>query len=159
MVCFGIGTSGQVLVLTDEVLKHFDRHKQVTNRHLEAGGQLFARFDGNKVQIDRATGPRTTDRRSIRSFIPNRMKERREIRRLYKIDLHYVGDWHTHPEQQPTPSGTDIDSFRDMFLKSKHRLASFVMIIVGTAPLPSGLFVGLCTGNGLHELTDSINRL
>lgn len=144
--------------MTDEVLEHFDRHKQVTNRHLEAGGQLFARFDGRKVKIDRATGPRKTDRRSIRSFIPNRMKERREIRRLFKIDLHYVGDWHTHPEQQPTPSETDIDSFSDMFTKSKHRLASFVMIIVGTDPLPSGLFVALCTGNRLRKLTASNHR-
>lgn len=158
MICFGVGTSGQILVLADGVLEHFDCHKQVTNQHLEAGGQLFARFDGNVVRIDQATGPRATDRRSIKSFIPNRLMERCEIRRLFKIGLHYVGDWHTHPEQQPTPSGTDVGSFRDMFLKSKHRLASFVMIIVGTAPLPSGLFVALCTGNRLHKLTVSDHR-
>lgn len=73
---------------------------------------------------------------------------------MFKEELYYVGDWHTHPELQPTPSGTDISSFQDMFRKSRHRLASFVIVIVGTANFPKSLFVGLCTGEGLIELID-----
>lgn len=144
MIAYPLGTSGQTLILTDLVLAHFERHRQLTPESKEAGGQLFARFDGDIIRIERATGPRPSDRRSLMTFVPNRLAERREIKQLLRERLHYVGDWHTHPEPRPRPSRTDIDSFRDMFRKSRHRLESFVMVIVGTAAAPEGLFVGLC---------------
>lgn len=153
MVSFKVGSSGQILGFADEVLDHFCRHRQQTLKVREAGGQLFAHFDENIVRIQKATGPRPADYRSRNSFVPNRSAERREIRRLFRIGLYYVGDWHTHPERNPSPSQTDLTSFRDMFLKSKHELAGFVMVIVGTAPVPNCLFVALCTGDSLHELT------
>ena len=68
------------------------------------------------------------------------------------MPLHYVGDWHTHPEPQPRPSGTDTRSFWDMFRKSRHQLAGFVMIIVGTIAPPAGLFVGISDGDMLEQL-------
>lgn len=129
MISYAIGDSGQTLLLTDPVLAHFERHWQRGPQSKEAGGQLFARFIDRKISTERATGPRPTDRRSILNFIPNRLAERREITRLFKSGLHYVGDWHTHPEPHPYPSQTDTDSFQDMYKKSRHNLASFVMII------------------------------
>lgn len=65
-----------------------------------------------------------------------------------------MGDWHTHPECHPEPSLTDTESFKDMFNKSRHRLGSFVMVIVGTGPVPDGLFVGL-GGDRLSKLMPS----
>ena len=153
MISYSIGNSGQTLIFTDAVLTHFDHHRQVTPQSKETGGQLFAQFDGNKIDIVRATAPRRKDGKTLRTFVPNRLAERREIRRLFKSGLHYVGDWHTHPEPHPGPSKTDIESFQDMFRKSHHKLASFVMVIVGTERPPKGLFVGLCTIEGLDELT------
>lgn len=153
MIIYPVKNSDQTLLFTDAVLAHFHSHRQLRTRSKEAGGQLFARFDGQTIRIERATGPRPTDCRSRRTFVPNRRAERREIKRLFKAGLYYVGDWHTHPEPQPTPSETDIGSFQDMFRKSRHGLASFVMVIVGTASFPKSLFVGLCTSEGLIELT------
>lgn len=86
------------------------------------------------------------------SFIPNRIAERREITRLFKSGLHYVGDWHTHPEPRPVPSETDAESFKDMYQKSRHNLASFVMIIVGTAASEEGLYVGLCNDKEIRQI-------
>ena len=146
VISYTIGTSGQRLLLTDHVLAHFRRHRQLGGHSKEAGGQLFATFNGKNIQIERATGPRKRDRRDLTFFIPNRLSERREIARHFKAGLHYVGDWHTHPESRPRPSSTDIDSFQDMFHKSRHKLASFVMVIVGTAQPSEGIFVGLCNG-------------
>lgn len=152
MIAYAIGNSGQTLVLTDAVIEHLLRHRQAGVGSREAGGQLFARFDGDTIQIERATGPRPSDRRSLMAFVPNRLAERREIKRLFKEGLHYVGDWHTHPEPRPSPSQTDIESFQKMFRKSRHKLVSFVMVIVGTATAPEGLFVGLCGKEGLQKL-------
>ena len=152
MISYSVGNSGQTLILSDAVLAHIESRRQLTPGSTEAGGQLFARIDGSCIIIERATGPRLSDRRSPFSFIPNRIAERREIKRLFKEGLHYAGDWHTHPERRPKPSGTDAGSFRDMFRKSRHQLAGFVMVIVGTDAPPAGLFVGVSDGEKLEAL-------
>lgn len=153
MISYPIGNLGQTLILEDPVLAYFERHRQCTPHSREAGGQLFARFHDGRIVIERATGPRTTDRRGIVSFMPNRVAERREITRLFKSGFHYVGDWHTHPEPRPVPSQTDIESFKDMYRKSRHNLAGFVMIIVGTGAPAEGLFVGLCNDKEIRQLS------
>ena len=150
---YSIEGSGQTLILTHVVIDHLKSHRQSSPRRREAGGQLFARFEGNTIRIERATGPRSSDRRSLTTFVPNRLAERREIKRLFKEGLHYVGDWHTHPETSPRPSQTDTNNFREMFRKSRHKLASFVIVILGAAAPPEGLFVGLCDATGWRELT------
>lgn len=152
VISYDIDNTGQKLIFADIVLNHFNRNRQWTPQIPEAGGQLFVRFEGNSIQVEQATGPRATDRRSLLDFIPDRLAERREIKRLFRAGLHYVGDWHTHPEAYPRPSETDIDSLRDMFKKSRHKLASFLVVIVGTAVTPKGLFIGLCNNNGIVEL-------
>ena len=119
LIAFPIGDTGQTLVFTDQVLLHFDRRQQLSPGSREAGGQLFARLDGYTIRVERATGPQRSDRRRLALFIPDRLAERREIRRQFKDDLHYVGDWHTHRELYPCPSLVDIDSFGEMFLKSR----------------------------------------
>lgn len=155
MISYRIGTSGQHLLLTDVVLSHFDRHRQRAHHSREAGGQLFATFDANLIQIALATGPRDSDRRGFRYFIPNRWAERREIRQLFKAGLHFVGDWHTHPEPRPRPSITDIESCQDMFRKSRHKLGGFLIVIVGMAEPPEGIFVGIVSDESVNRLTPS----
>ena len=153
MISYTIGTSGQRLFLTDKVLAHFRRYRQLADDDKEAGGQLFATFRENRIRIERATGPRKGDRRGVTFFIPNRLAERREIKQKFKAGLHYVGDWHTHPEPRPQPSSTDAESIQDVFGKSRHKLASLVMVVVGTAAFPEGLYVGLCTKHRIDTLT------
>jgi hypothetical protein len=52
----------------------------------------------------------------------------------------------------PHPSFDDIQSMQDCFRKSKHGLNSFLIIIVGTDPLPDGLYVALVNASGLIKL-------
>jgi hypothetical protein len=63
-----------------------------------------------------------------------------------------VGDWHTHPQSVPSPSSADISSMVECFSKSRHELKAFLMVIVGTADLPEGLYVCLVDGNGVARL-------
>ena len=149
---YAVGDTGQTLVLTDTVLGHLRRYRQSSRLSREAGGQLFARIDGDTIIIERATGPRRSDKRTPLSFIPSRIAERREIRSFFKQGLHYVGDWHTHPEAHPRPSATDERSMTEMFRKSHHQLAGFILVIVGTAEDSSGLFVGISNGQRLMRL-------
>lgn len=152
VISYSIAGSTQIIVLTDPVLDCFDRHRQMTVTSPEAGGQLFARFNGDIILVECATGPRPRDRRSPTFFVPDRKAERREIRRSFDMGMHYVGDWHTHPEPYPRPSQTDILSFQDMYRKSLHKLASFLMVIVGTAQNENGLYVALCNDHSPRRL-------
>lgn len=109
----------------------------------EAGGQLFGRINDDGWTIEQATGPRRGDFRSRFSFRPNRRAEQREIEERFASDLHYMGDWHTHPEKVPEPSPTDIESMQEMVVASRHELFGFIMMIVGTQAGPAGLWISM----------------
>ncbi|MES2220930.1 MAG: Mov34/MPN/PAD-1 family protein [Acidobacteriota bacterium] len=147
-IAFRIGDSEQRLVLTAAVLNHIARYQQSDGTSSEAGGQLFARFKGEQIRVERATGPRETDRRSRYGYIPDRRGEQEEIDRMHSLGLHFVGDWHTHPERVPSPSVSDIRSIREAVTRSTHHLNGFVLLIAGTEVFPLGLFAKLYGARG-----------
>ncbi|WP_418901590.1 Mov34/MPN/PAD-1 family protein [Terripilifer ovatus] len=143
MMVYPIGGSGQRLVFATSVIAHLQYHRQRRWWHREAGGQLFARFSLPDILIEEATGPRRSDRRTQTSYEPNRRAEQREIFSRHQRGLHFIGDWHTHAESIPKPSMRDADSMSELVAKSEHALNGFVLVIVGTDPLPDGLYVAL----------------
>jgi integrative and conjugative element protein (TIGR02256 family) len=151
---YGVGDSNQALVISPSVLSHFRRNQQKRWFQKEAGGQLFARLSLEQVVVERATGPRKSDFRRRTLYIPDVVAEQQEIDYSHRTGLHYVGDWHTHPEERPRPSHDDSASIRDSFVKSKHHLNGFLLIIVGTAPFPLGLYVSLNDGRDELVLGD-----
>lgn len=134
---------GLVVNFSPEVMAHFHAHRQQGKIKTEIGGQLFARFVKNEVRVVRATGPNPTDKRAWAWFRPDQRTQNVEIKRLFDSGLHFAGDWHTHPEREPSPSSWDLDSMADCFKKSRHQLKAFVMVIVGRAEFPRGLWVSL----------------
>jgi integrative and conjugative element protein (TIGR02256 family) len=147
VIQYRIGASSQLLVLSDPVLGQLRRHRQLRWYQREAGGQLFARFDGNRIRVEEVTGPRPMDRRTRTSYRPDRRAEQAEIFDRHARGLHYVGDWHTHPERYPQPSSPDAQSIAECVAKSKHQLNGFVLIIVGQAEPPEGLHVSVHDGS------------
>ena len=135
-----------VVVFSSSALDHFARSRQLQPFSAEAGGQLFATFDGVVAVIELATGPRLTDHRSRYGFRPDRQAEQLEIKSMFERGLHYVGDWHTHPTQVPVPSPEDLSSIRAVVRQSTHQLKGFVLVVVGKAPFPDGLSVTVDTG-------------
>lgn len=141
MIRYPIGASGQSLVFTKQVTEHFIAHRQTRWWNREAGGQLFARFELPDIIIVEATGPRRSDRRKRYSYHPNRRAEQREIIERHRRGLHFIGDWHTHPVDIPTPSTDDADNMVELVTRSRHALNAFVLVIVGRADFPEGLSV------------------
>jgi integrative and conjugative element protein (TIGR02256 family) len=149
---YPIGVSGQVLVFTGEVVGHFRRHRQLRWKQAEVGGQLFARFEGSRILVVEATGPRDGDRGTRASYVPDRRAEQAEIAARHSLGLHYVGDWHTHPEAVPTPSRLDAASISECFAKSTHDLNGFVFVSVGKAKSIEGLHVSINDGIIAYQL-------
>jgi len=159
MLAYSIPASGHQLTFTEDVITQFQNHRQKGRFTRERGGQLFAEFDAGNILICHATGPKRQDRRGRFFFKPDRLREQREINKNFHNGIHYVGDWHTHPEDRPTPSHIDIDSMKDCVTHSIHQLDAFVLVIVGRLQFPDGLSVTLHGNNTVETLTTSTHDL
>jgi integrative and conjugative element protein (TIGR02256 family) len=140
---YAIGGVRKFLVFSEDVLRHFDQHRQRHLWHAEAGGQLFAQFGVDIITVVSATGPHSADRRSRFRFTPHRERERQDVEEHFASGLHFIGNWHTHPQADPQPSATDVRNTRQRFIQSDHELLAFTMVVVGLDPFPRGLWVGL----------------
>lgn len=156
MIPYSIGTSGQNLVFSPEVLAHFDRYRQRHSWNSEAGGLLFARLSPPTINVVVATGPRRTDKRTRYSYHPDRRAEQREIDSFHKQDLHFVGEWHTHPERYPATSPLDRKSMIEAVGRSRHQLNAFVLTIIGQASFPAGLYVSVFDAETNYVLSPTI---
>jgi integrative and conjugative element protein (TIGR02256 family) len=152
VIVYRIGESGQVLEFTETVLERFRSYRQTRIWHREAGGQLFADIEPDRVRVVEATGPRLTDRRTRNRYEPDRRVEQREIDDRFPKGLHFIGDWHSHPEDYPNPSTTDFQSTADSVRRSFHQLNAFVMVIVGRRCFPEALYVSLNDGTNAYVL-------
>lgn len=122
--------NGLRIELCNKVVGKLDTFKQKSGSN-EAGGMLFAEFHEGVVIIKAISTPCSLDLASPTSFVMNEGKMLKTIEKMYhKHGLHYVGDWHTHSEQCPIPSRTDINSIRKAFIGSTHELNYFILMIV-----------------------------
>lgn len=143
---------GPIIVrITSQALATFDAHRQRRCFQREAGGQLFARIREKNWEIVTTTGPRSRDRRGRFSFWPHRASEQDEIFEHHARGLDYVGDWHTHPEDMPTPSADDLSSIAEIVRKSTHHLPGFLLMIVGRSPFPDGLWTSFHSVEGARS--------
>ena len=152
MISYPVGSSGEVIHFHEAVIEHFARHRQLRFWHKEAGGQLFARIEGNDIFVAEATGPRPSDRRGRTYYHADRCVEQAEIAAMHAQGLHYIGDWHSHPERQPSPSPRDDATMASRVLLSQHSLRGFVFVIIGQADPPTGMTVVIHDGGRRYEL-------
>ncbi len=152
---FPVGDSGQTIRLTPALIAKFMRHRQRFRWQREAGGQLFARITGPLIEIVEATGPRPTDQRGRYHYHPDKWAEQHEIDDRFTGGLHFVGDWHTHAQRQPEPSSTDLRSIAEMVQRSRHDLNGFVLVVLGTADPPEGLYLAVHDGVVAHRLASA----
>lgn len=143
------------LVISDEVIAHLLKHRQLRIWSREAGGQLFATFDGPDVTVRKVTGPRRTDRRGRRHYEPDRAAENAEIKKMHTDGLHFIGDWHTHPEGRPKPSALDIESLGECVRRSSHQLKAFFLIVVGRNAPPEGFHISCHDGLRVQQILEA----
>ncbi|WP_185972756.1 Mov34/MPN/PAD-1 family protein [Shewanella hanedai] len=123
---------GIELIFSFKAIEQFEKFKQNLTQN-EAGGMLFGSFKGNQVIVEEISTPSNGDKRALFSFIWEKKAANRVIKEQYSKGLHYLGDWHTHPEVFPEPSGSDIESIRSTFNSSKHELKFFILFILSNS--------------------------
>ena len=144
--------AAQSIVLEANALRVLVCARQLAKHDKETGGILLARISKSEVKIVEAT--RAERRASISRilFKPSLIRKRRIVNEAFEAGLHFVGEWHTHPERDPTPSNMDIDSMKDSFRRSRHELNRFIMVIVGNREEKLSLSITLHSEDGIVSL-------
>lgn len=140
-----IPDTDQVLSISPKALERFKQSRQISRDDKETGGILLAQISKEKIHIVEATRAKAADSISRYLFKPNLVSKRSLIKRAFREGKHFIGEWHTHPEEIPTASTVDRESMKDSFIKSKHELDSFVMVIVGNKKQKLSLTISLHT--------------
>lgn len=122
----------QVVTLSDEVIQYVAGYQQDNASATEAGGQLFGTVAGKEVRVSVATGPYLGDERSRYGYRSNPAEAAAAIKLQESKGLTYLGEWHTHAERHPKPSGADMSTMSGLVQKSTLGAGAAMLLIVGT---------------------------
>lgn len=140
---------GRILLeLGTQVLEVFAAHAQLSVAAPEAGGLLLGTVHGQGMLITEATTPTRMDRqwRTLFERLPFGHRAIAKHRwRASSGTVRYVGEWHTHPEDLPQPSSTDLTEWRVLATKRADGRA-VLAVIVGR----EGLHIELMAASGVR---------
>lgn len=123
--------------LTDSVIEKLRSYQQHDEEDLEAGGVLLGRFilESKHIVIDYVSVPMIGDRRTRYSFQRGAKMHQRVIDDQWNKTggtCHYLGEWHSHPEEFPEPSGKDRNNWTTHLKRDTFSSRFLYFIIVGT---------------------------
>lgn len=136
-----------VIIINENLLGIFNKYIQDDNKKKEAGGILTGLIYNDKIEIRNCSIPSSNDKRSRYNFVRSKITAQEFLTDRFRLSDGreiYLGEWHTHPEQTPTPSYCDILNFRRTIKSNKFYSDLFFMIIVGT----KGLYLAIYNKKG-----------
>lgn len=133
--------SDQVLRINDEAIECMLRHRQTTHRSPEAGGQLFGAVCPTEVSVLAVTGPYARDDSGRYRYRSDPVAAQTAIDEQARAGRLYLGEWHTHAEKHPRPSGSDVEAMRALLARSRLNANSALLVIVGLSSSPDAMLV------------------
>jgi integrative and conjugative element protein (TIGR02256 family) len=134
-----VTAAGRRVEIQPAALAVFRRHQQLERNVAEAGGVLLGRIlGGGDLVVDEACAPSPADRRSRFGFTRAREPAQRAIDSAWNASAghhNYLGEWHTHPEPDPTPSSHDRREWMQAVDSHRYEQAVLLFLIVGTSTL------------------------
>jgi hypothetical protein len=136
--------------INENTLKIINEYIQDSNVKPESGGILLGQLKGHNIYVQKVTIPNKFDSSTRYTFI--RAKEIAQIILDYEVvnsqnTITYLGEWHTHPENTPTPSQQDKRMINEQFKLGTFNVPFLLLLIRGIESI--GLF-GLKDGK-LHQ--------
>lgn len=130
---------GVDLIVPPATASVFDQNRQ-RFFHKERGGLLFVDPHSPKgLKLIWATPPHSADHASRFELSINPQRGRDEISIANRKGWRLVGYWHTHPQQVPTLSTTDLVSFYKLASRNPEHLPLPLAVIVGRSYRPDGI--------------------
>lgn len=140
------------LELSPEVRAIFLRYRQLGSRDTEAGGIILGRLYQDRIGICRLSVPTEFDKRGRTHFERHRISGQTIIDyEFYNSSgqINYLGEWHTHPEPNPSPSQRDIRMIQEQFRLNTLNTDFVLLLIQGY----SHLFVAVLDGSGMQSVS------
>jgi integrative and conjugative element protein (TIGR02256 family) len=138
-----------LLNFSDEVRGVFEKNMQVGDLP-ESGGVLLGTVHERGLLVTIATTPTRFDRQLRFLFERLPFGHRAVAKRQWHLSAgttRYIGEWHTHPQDIPLPSGIDLIEWQKLAKKRADK-RPLLAVIVGR----HDLHVELAHGNGHREL-------
>jgi integrative and conjugative element protein (TIGR02256 family) len=135
-----------LLHFSESTMETFCRHVQASDADYEAGGLLLGSVHGSHMLIEQATIPTARDKRF--RYLFERMPFGHQAIALSRWmashgTVRYLGEWHTHPENHPHPSGLDRSEWGQLAAKRRDK-RPMLAVIVGR----KSLYVELVPSSG-----------
>lgn len=126
---------GRVLLAKEVVIRFLD-FRQLERTAPEAGGVLMGRFiqDSGHIAIDLISEPMIEDVRRRTFFFRAEKRHQEIVNRVWtesESTCTYLGEWHTHPEDDPTPSSVDLNEWNKKLKQNPNHRNALMFIIVG----------------------------
>lgn len=128
------------MILADEVSAEIRRFTAPREAQLEAGGILLGSYRGPHVEIIECTIPMPLDKRSRYGFVRCDPGHHRAALGAWTTSgrtVNFVGEWHTHPEENPTPSGIDRNTWLEEM--NRRRNDPLIFMIAGSSSVYCGM--------------------
>ena len=128
------------------VLETFGVYRQNSMAATEAGGILLGHVRGEHLEVIQATPPQAGDVRRRMQYERNDPAHQTIADLMWRQsdgETRYLGEWHTHPEDRPSPSSVDMNGWTHRALARQDGRATLA-VIVGRV----GLYVSLVDGEG-----------
>jgi integrative and conjugative element protein (TIGR02256 family) len=125
------GPKNALVLIEPQVLQRLVTFRQLGPSAPEAGGILLGYRRGPHAHVFDVTVPTKRDVRSRFAFSRHGADHQRVATRRWKQSgetMDYVGEWHTHPEDNPSPSNVDLQHWREIARAASRPM---VFLIVG----------------------------
>lgn len=127
---------GHGFKLAAAVVQQLRSYAQVESGSREAGGVLLGRYllDTNDVVVDLITTPTRSDKRLRFGYFRAREGHQELVDQAWRESkgaCHYLGEWHTHPEACPVPSGIDRVNWKRILSHYRADADPLYFVIVG----------------------------
>ena len=126
------GDKSRLLHFSTGTLETFRQHVQSSDVDREAGGLLLGSVHGAHLLIEQATVPTAWDKRF--RYLFERMPFGHEAIALSRWTasqgtVRYLGEWHTHPEDHPHPSGLDRSEWNRLSAQRRDKRPMLAVIV------------------------------
>lgn len=144
---------GRILI-EGSVIDLVSHYRQQETKTPEAGGILLGYRRDTHLHVVSATPPQQGDRRARHCF-----HRRDPLHHMTAVDqwkssgstIDYLGEWHTHPEGDPSPSSLDISEWRKI---CRTRQECMVFLIVGNV---GKLWLGIGQGHNIQVADNGVD--
>jgi integrative and conjugative element protein (TIGR02256 family) len=150
-----------ILTLSAEALQILDSYIQRKLNDPESGGIILGKITAEHIQVQRLSIPTELDKCSRTHFERHRLSAQIVINYEHANSygqVTYLGEWHTHPEDHPTPSGIDMKMIKQQFVQNKNNTEFLLLLIQGRKSLFAGIINKEGSVRGGHQFRKLRNQ-